>query len=376
MKNKINNFSYVIIGRIFAGGLQAVFYLVFAFLLEPTSYGQLSYVIALAGVFSIISRFGLNHTIVVYQAKQMNDLVNNINFLLIVFTLIASIILLFIDFFAALICFASSLFIMNIQNMIGLKEYKKYSLYSIGKGILHLAIPLGLYFLMGLEGILWGMIIIYFLFGLNFFKFARPNFSTFSVLQSKSKTLIHNFGVDASINFVKHVDKIVIAPLFGLAYVGIFQLNVQILYGLEILPLALHSFLLSEESSGRKNKKVIVLAISASIVLAGIGIILGPLIIENYFPKYAEGAPSLQIIILAIIPLTISSIVNAKLQSKESTKVGFSAIVRIGSLIILLIILGNEFSLIGLAFSVLISSILYMIFLLYLYVNTKNKIKF
>ena len=48
-------FSFVMMGRIISAGLQALFYLMFAAILDPQSYGNLSYLIALAGTFSIIS---------------------------------------------------------------------------------------------------------------------------------------------------------------------------------------------------------------------------------------------------------------------------------------------------------------------------------
>ena len=65
----------------------------------------------------------------------------------------------------------------------------------------------------------------------------------------------------------------------------------------------------------------------------------------------------------SIIPLTISAIISAKLQASESTVVGYSGIVRVGSLLILIAILGSMFDLIGLAISVLLSTIFYSIFL-------------
>jgi len=87
-------FSFVIIGRMVSAGLQALFYLIFAAILDPQSYGNLSYLIALAGTFSVISRFGLNHSATVYQAKKNLSLTNSINVLALITTSAASIILL------------------------------------------------------------------------------------------------------------------------------------------------------------------------------------------------------------------------------------------------------------------------------------------
>ena len=150
----------------------------------------------------------------------------------------------------------------------------------------------------------------------------------------------------------------------------------QILFGLEILPRILYLFLLSEESSGRKHKKIAYFVVLVSGLITITVIIFGPLIIEQFFPKYSDGIIGLQILVISLVPISISSIITAKLQAVESTKVGYSAIVNIGSLLILLIFLGNVYGIIGLSLAVVRSSILNMIFLYYLYRNfhMKNKL--
>ena len=76
-KNRsIKDFSYLGIARLSSVALQAVFYLLFAALLEPESYGQFNYIVALAGTFSIISGFGLSTTLIVNQAKKILNYLN------------------------------------------------------------------------------------------------------------------------------------------------------------------------------------------------------------------------------------------------------------------------------------------------------------
>ncbi len=356
-------FSFVMIGRVVSAGLQALFYLIFAAILDPQSYGNLSYLIALAGTFSIISRFGLNQSVTVYQAKNDSSLSNSVNVLAVISTSAASIILLTFDIFAAVLCIGISLFVMNIHNLLGLKEYKKYMTILIGIGILIISIPIGFYFVMEIPGILLGMAISYLLCSFHFFRTLSFKDKILQNIRNNSKVLIHNFGVDFSIYAPKFVDKLVVFPILGLTSLGIYQLNIQILFGLEILPIALHSFLLSEESSGKKHNKISFLIIFASVIVVALTIIIGPFFIEELFPKYSEGIPSLQILIISIIPLTISAIFNAKLQARESTIVGYSAIVRVGTLLILIAVLGSLFGLMGLSLAVLFSTIFYTSFL-------------
>jgi len=114
------------------------------------------------------------------------------------------------------------------------------------------------------------------------------------------------------------------------------------------------------------------LIILVSIIVAILTIIISPFFIEEFFPKYSDGIPSLQILIISIIPLTITAIFNAKLQAKESTVVGYSAVVRIGSLLILLTIFGYFYDLLGLSLAVFFSIVLNTIFLYIVYKKSKK----
>jgi len=371
-KSNFNNFSFVMFGRIISSGLQALFYLIFAAMLDPSSYGNLSYIIAIAGTFSIISRFGLNQTVTIYQAKQESILSNNLNVLSVITTVTASLILLFFNIYAALLCLSMSLFIMNIHNFMGLKKYKKYMFVDILKGILIITLPIIFYFIFEIPGIVLGMSISYLVCSLNFLKLLSLRQNNFKNFGINPKILLHNFGVDLSIHAPKFVDKLIVFPILGYSMTGIYQLNMQILFGLEMLPIALHSFLLSEESSEKKQTKIIFLAIVISILIAVSSIFIAPFFIEELFPKYSEGIFSLQILLISIIPLTINSILNAKLQAKNSTLVGFSAILRIGSLLLFLGLLGNFYDLLGLSLAVLISISLTTIFLLIIFFKPKN----
>ena len=367
-----SKFSFVMIGRAVSSGLQVLFYLIFAALLDPQSYGDLNYLIALTATFSIVFRFGLNHSVTVFQAKKNTSLTNSINILALITISTASIILLTFDIFAALLCFGMSLFTMNMHNLLGLKKYKKNMMLEIIRAILIISIPVGLFFILDITGILLGMAISYLLCSFNFLKTISFKQNFFEDIKNNFKVLLHNFGVEFSTYAPRFVDKLLILPILGSTTLGIYQLNIQILFALEILPIALHSFLLSEESNKNKHKKIISIVIFASIFIAILSAFIGPFFIDEFFPKYAEGKTSLQILVFSIIPLTISAIISAKLQASESTVVGYSGIVRVGSLLILIAILGNMFDLIGLAISVLLSTIFYSIFL-YLVLIKSNK---
>jgi len=76
--------------------------------------------------------------------------------------------------------------------------------------------------------------------------------------------------------------------------------------------------------------------------------------------------------VLSIIPLSVSSVFTAKLQVKESTRIGLSAPVRIVTLLALIALLGEHYGLVGLSIAVLSSTIIYTVFLYFLYYHSKH----
>jgi len=367
--SSFKNFSYVGVGRITAILLQAFFYLLFASLLGPESYGRLSVIIALAGTFSVFSRFGLSLTLQVYRAKKNEKLSDQVGTLFLISTSAAALILLTIDVFAAVLCIAVSFFSMNLANLLGLRQYKKFMLNLIVKSVLTIIIPVILYFVLDIPGIVLGMAVGNFIGSMPYFR--KIKITSFFDLKNKYKVIIHNFGVEASESLPIMVDKLLIAPLFGFFIVGVYQFNLQIFYALGVLPGILFHFLLSEESGGETHKKISYLVILGSIAAAAIAIILAPFFVNEFFPKFSDGIFSLQIIVLSVIPLSISSIYTAKLMAKESTRIGFSAIIRVGSLLALITVLGQLYGLEGLSLAFLLSIIINTVFLVFLYKKEK-----
>ena len=357
------NFSHVALGRIVTAGLFGIFYLTFATFLDPDTYGQMSYFIAIAGTASIISRFGLPLSVTVYRAKEKHVLANQANVLSVITTGAASIILLSIDLYAALLCFALSSFLMNQHNFLGLKKYKKFFGLSITRGIFVITIPVLFYFILDLPGILIGLALANFLGSIDFFKSLSRKVQSFRDLRVNRKVLLHNFGVESSSALSRWVDKLLIVPLYGFAIVGVYQFNLQILFVFMTIPNAFYSFLLSEKSSGSKQKRMSYLVILVAVLLVSVIIITSPFLIEQFFPKYIQGTFALQILIISLIPLSFTAIFHAELQAKESTRVGYGGVIKIGSLLIFITIFGNIFGLLGLSMAVLLSSSLETIFL-------------
>jgi len=367
--NTTKNFSYLGVGRAIGLILQALFYLLFAALLDPELYGQLSVILALGATFATISRFGLNYTLQVYQSKKKLESSYQVKTLFIISTGVAALILLPINVFSAMFCFGLSLFTMYQQDLLGLHQYKKYMINSIVRGVMFFVLPIILYYFLEIPGVVLGMTISSFVVGIPFFK--NFKFKSFIELKNHFKVLIQNFLVDVSgLSII--IDKLLISYLFGFFIVGVYQFNLQILMALQALPGILFLYLISEESSGATHRKLGYIIILASVVIALMVIALSPIFVQEFFPKYSEGIFSLQIMVLSIIPQSISSIFYAKLIAKESTKVGFVSLFSVGSVLALITLLGETFGLLGLSLAVLFSAIFTLIFMYFLSLKLKT----
>jgi len=369
----IGNFSKVFSGRVVAAGLSAIFYLVFAALLEPDAFGELAFIIAIANTFAVVSRFGLNFTVEVYQGKKNSELANQLNILAFILILSGSIVLLFIDPLLSLLAFVQSFFVMEQGNLLGQNRYKKFRNLTIIRSISLVIIPIILYQFLEIPGIILGMSIANFVSTYNFVKRLRRGALSLNRIRNRYKVILHNFGVASSSSLNRSLDKLVIVPVLGFATVGIYQFDFQILAGLGVLPVAIHSFFLAEESRGKRNTKLGYFLVLASILIVAIVFFVADPLVEWLFPHYSEGILSLKIMSISIIPLSISAILYAKLQAKESTQIGYSAIIRIGSLLLLLVILGNALGLLGLSLAVLISTIFNIGFLLFLFLKSSHQ---
>ena len=354
-------------GRLSVAGLQAIFYFTVAYLVVPETFGEISYLISLAGTVSVISRFGFTNTVIVYHGKSNSKLPQEANQLVTFLIIIGSIILIPINVYAAIFCFGFSLYQMNQFNLIGLKQYKKFMFNGILKGILIVILPISLYFVPDIGAVLLGMALGNLLASTNFIKSVISKLDGFHEIRKNIRVIIHNFSVDISPSISRYVDKLIIVPFFGFTFTGVYQFNIQILLLFEILPQGIHAFFLSEESSGNVKKSIYYYLILGTAVLVIIGITIVPIIIESIFPSYSMGTLGLQILMISLFPLTLSSILNAKLQSKQSTKIGYTSPIRIGLLLLLIPILGNNYGLEGLSFAIFFSSVAYVVSLYVVY---------
>jgi len=373
--SSIRNFSYLTVGQVTATIFHALFYIGFATILDPEVYGEMVYWIAIAGFASVIARFGMPYSVTVYQAKEKTSLVNQVNTFVIISSSIAALVLIPINIFAAFLSLGLSIFYMNQHNLLGLKKYKRLSTALIIRSGLFISLPILFFYVFDTAGILLGLIFANIIPSFDYLKLITKNVNSFHDLKQNFKVLINNFAVDLSTILPGTIDKLIIVPILGFAMVGYYQFNLQILTALSILPILVHGYLLTEESSKKIHNNLIYFVIIGTIILIISTIILSPYIIETFFPKFIDGVFSLQILSITLLPMSVGYMLKAKLQAEESIYVGYSLLIQISSLVVLLYFLGITYNLFGLSIAILISNILHTSFLGFLFYKQKIFLK-
>ncbi len=307
------------------GGL---FWMYMASLMGPDEYGQISYFISIAMIVSAISLFGANNSLIVFVAK--GEKIQSVFFVITITTsIVASIILfsMFENFGMSLYAIGFVIFTLVISDLLGRKLYLKYSKYLIIQRILMVCIAIPFYFIFQINGALLGIAISFLPFIFIIFKnFRQPINVIF--MKSKIKVLLNIYLIDIITLTRGSLDKLIIVPLLGFALLGNYQLGLQFIVILNIIPMAIYQYVLPQDSSGSSTNKLKILAVGISGLLAIIGAITAPFIVPILFPEFKESIQIIQILSFTIIPGTIALMYTSKFLGAEKPK-----FIVIGSLI-------------------------------------------
>ena len=362
---EIKGLGVIGFGDITGGVISSIFWFYLASVIEPSEYGDIHFFLSMAAVASAISLFGTHESITVLTAKGYK-IQSGLNIISLGISSITSLFL--IIFFqridVGIIVIAFVINTLSIGDLLGRKQFFKYSQYNILQKVLTLVLGIGFFYAFGPSGIIYALAISYSGYLIRIIKTFREVPINFVLIKEKSSFLSHNYMVYLIGSFGSQVDKIIVVPLLGSAVLGNYSLALQVITVLTMFTTILFKYLLPQESSGIQNRFLIRIVIIVSIVVSLAGIFLSPLVIPNFFPKYVDVGVAIQIMSLSIIPITISTICISRLLSKEKSK-----LVLIGNILSLIITvlgiltLGLMYGTIGIAMSFVLASIVDAVYL-------------
>ena len=351
IRNKL--FSYkglALIGSadLIGGAISAIFWLVIASLLLVEEYGEISYFVAIASL-GICCVVGSSDTLMVFSTKNQK-IVPTLLLLTLIFTMIASLIAFVIiqRFEIIFLIFSFIVFQVSITLLLGKRLYAKYSKFLLTQKILQFAIGIGLYFLLGVNGVLIGIALSNFALIPIFYKELRNFKIDLSLLKPKKEFIINNHIIYAISVFRRDIDKIIVVPILGFTVLGNFALTLQFYAIMMIFSSVAFKYLLPRDVSGEKNIQLKIFLILLSIVITLSGIFFSPFFIENFFTKFSESIIPIQIASLSVISTTISVILYSKILALEKSRFLMIAnSVQLCAILIGTVILGILYGIIG-----------------------------
>lgn len=338
-------------------------------------YGQINYVIAIGSLSSSISLLGLNTTVTTLVPQGHKQIDIQANQVVLISATVCAIIASLFNWILGFFVLGMAFWMMSSYELLSRKLYSKYALNIIGSRGLQLVLSIILYGFFGIFGIIVGFVIAFFVFSVTYFK-TIPQFSkSFGKITKEFKTSLHLYSYNLSNALLLYLDKLIIAPIYGYTVLGYYQLGFQFLMFFSMISVSFYQYLIPEESSGRKRNKLRIYGIALSIIITILVFLLAPVILKVFFPNYINSLNSIRILSMGIIPMMITSTLNSKFLAMKLTRfVLISSIIYQVTQIILIIILGRQFGIEGIALSVVIAMIVQITFLgvAQLRINRKN----
>lgn len=341
-----------------------IFWLFLASFLEKIEFGELAFLVGIANVGFIISILGLSNTIMVYEPKKENIFPSSF-FVVLISAIITSFVVYLItqNFIISILVMGLAIFEIILAGLISKQRYKHYSIHMILRSVLTVFLALVFYNFFGISGIL----LAYFLTTLVVLKelpsLIKNKKIEFSILKSKIKFTLFANASRLSLAFFNWGDKLIIGAIFGFTFLASYYFAAQYLLLLQNIPRSVQQYLLPQEAAGQKNKKLKIFSVIIACFITIISIVLIPVGVENFLPQYTDSILPVQIMSVGLIPLTISSIQQTKFLGHEN-----SQLVLIGSILesslylILIIVLGHIYGLVGIAYSFLAAVIIRTVF--------------
>ena len=331
MKGTWKNFKDNIIGQkgllsigfadIVGSAIAAFFWLYIASQLNPDVYGELIYFISIAGLAQMVSLLGSSNALTVYTAKNVK--IQSTLFLISI--LAAAISLAIITIFynridAGLLAVGFVVFSLVNSVILGKKLFVKYSKLILSQKILTLILGIGLYFVFDVYGIIYGLALSYIPHLVVFVKeFSRTRID-FALLKPRKGFIINNYVMNLVAGLGGTVDKLIIAPVLGLALLGNYSLALQMFTMMMVFSEIVYKYLLPFDASGKSNKKIRQIALVVSIIIAILGVTILPNVVDWLFPKYVDATDAIQIMSVGVVPGTISILYSSKFLGMEKSK--------------------------------------------------------
>jgi len=342
---------------IIGSGIGAIFWLYIASVMNPDTYGEIHYFLAIAGMAHIISMLGSSHVLTVYSAKK-EDIQSTLFLLSIIPTIISCIIIIIIfnRFDAGLLAIGYVVFESVNAVILGRKFYRKYGKMILIQKSLTILLGISFFYAFGPSGIIFALALTFVPHLIIFIKEFQNTKINFGLLKPRKNFIINNYLMMLTGGFGGQIDKLILAPLLGFSLLGNYSLALQIFTILVIFSSIVFKYLLPQDASGVSNRNLKKITIIVAIGISIFGILVLPKLITLFFPKFVGAVDAIAIMSIAVIPEAITVLYSSKMLGKEKSKfVLIAKLLDYAIVIIGFILLGPILGIVGLAIIVVIA---------------------
>lgn len=337
----VRNISAIGIADIVGSAIAAIFWLYLASIMIPEDYGFIHYYIAIASIAASISLLGSENTLKVYLPKGVK-----IQSTLYVITLATSVITSFVLYFMynkiELIILTLAFIISNlsIAEIFGHRQFRRYSKFFILQKILLVIFAFSLYFILGKDGVLYGLALSFVPYLYQTYFGLRDSKVNFVLIKERLSFFLTNFAYTFSGIARGQVDKLIIAPILGFELLGNYSFALQVVAILMIFPNVIYKYTVPTDASGKSTTTVKKITVIISVIISTISAAIAPLVISFFFPKYILATQAIMILSIHPIPATIGLMIGSKFLGMEKNR-----IVMIGTIISLSVNIGGVITL-------------------------------
>ena len=368
----LRSISQIGVATTAGNAIAAFFWIYMADLMGQEDYGELGYLLSIAGIASTISIVGGQWTMSVYTAKGVR-IESSLYFISIITSTVSAIVLYFLFENVGMSVYVIGVVIFNlfVAEILGKKRYKTYSKIFFLQKIILVTLAILLYYILGAEGVLLAYGISYLVFTSRIISALKNHEFNFGLLRQRFKFWMFNYIIQLSNSARAQIDILLIGPLFGFALVGNYFLGLQVLGLFLILPLIIFKYTLPQDSSGSSTKQIKIITVATSIGFALLGIFVAPEVIPLVLPEYTDTVELIPLLSLAIVPRTVTTMLMSGFLGKEN-----NMHLLVGNLIAFSIIvsgilyLPEYFDIVGLAIAYVLSVTIQTIYLLIVYLRT------
>lgn len=362
--SKIKDIGSLTITKIVESVVNGIFWLILATISIKNDYGEITFLLSISVLIYGLSKLGLDRLIIVYGSKNENIFFPS--YALGIFVGVGvSIVSYFVlqNFLVSFLVMGLMLFDLMVAIFLAKLQYIRYSIFFIIRRLATLGLALFLFQFFHTDGVILGFFLANLIGVVGFFMFFRPSKIDFRILKNKTKFIFQNHLVNIVSVLNLSAIPVIIGTLFNYSILAEFQIALQFLLVVGILPSILSVYLLPQESRGRQNSKLKNYSLMLSVLLSIFSIILLPILISFFIPDYENSTLSMQIISISIIPTTLAVLHESFFLGNENSRVVlYGRSIQFSIYITLIILLGTQFGLIGLVTSHLVGVSILAIF--------------